>query len=503
MKHSTLHKILSHPVILAGLALLTCSFSATAADLHVGSGQTYATITAAQTAAVAGDRIVVHTGTYDEAPTGGGGINGWSWNKDVDIVAAAGEHPIMTSTPTAFSYCMFSMTGGTSVSLRVWDGIDFKISQYNYSRGEFCVFGYAGTTTFKNVKIYDTGAATNSVGAMYYLDSGPVKMNLENVTIDCEQAAIFGLHIDAGTGSLINITGCNFNGRINGAVLSRGGFGHRVNINNTTFNQTRGPYPAGVFVRQATGSITATNCRFIVAAPGYGGIYDTIAWGAAGLSGPTSATLTRCLFDTRLGGNQAITMGSTEAGGNSINVVNGVFLDNNAVGTPGAVATAAAAAPTTMQFDHCTFSNVTPAADLCSIKINSDNSNPMTLILRNNLFHLPESTTGAVVSTNGDGSLGGTLNLTAGKNLRWTAGFAVGAQEKLTGTIITGDPVLQADLYHLGGITSAALAQGIPVGITNDYEGDARPLPVGTNPDLGADETAAVVVNGAGHWALY
>jgi len=37
-----------------------------AADLHVGSGQTYSTISAAETAASASDTIIVHSGTYSE-----------------------------------------------------------------------------------------------------------------------------------------------------------------------------------------------------------------------------------------------------------------------------------------------------------------------------------------------------------------------------------------------------------------------------------------------------
>lgn len=51
----------------------------------------------------------------------------------------------------------------------------------------------------------------------------------------------------------------------------------------------------------------------------------------------------------------------------------------------------------------------------------------------------------------------------------------------------TGDPAFAADGYHLT-VGSAAIDRGMDAGVTTDIDGDARPAPLGTRPDLGADE---------------
>jgi hypothetical protein len=52
---------------------------------------------------------------------------------------------------------------------------------------------------------------------------------------------------------------------------------------------------------------------------------------------------------------------------------------------------------------------------------------------------------------------------------------------------IDGEANFDLDGYHLT-FFSAALEQGIDAGVTDDIDGEARPLPRGTPPDLGADE---------------
>jgi hypothetical protein len=55
---------------------------------------------------------------------------------------------------------------------------------------------------------------------------------------------------------------------------------------------------------------------------------------------------------------------------------------------------------------------------------------------------------------------------------------------------VSGDPHF-ADAgggdYHIGP-ASAMAGRGTDVGVTKDIDGDARPAPVGSQPDLGADE---------------
>jgi hypothetical protein len=61
-----------------------------------------------------------------------------------------------------------------------------------------------------------------------------------------------------------------------------------------------------------------------------------------------------------------------------------------------------------------------------------------------------------------------------------------------TGTLteyaaVYGKALFDLDGYHLTR-QSRAVGMGAPAGVTDDIDGEARPLPVGTNPDIGADE---------------
>jgi len=53
----------------------------------------------------------------------------------------------------------------------------------------------------------------------------------------------------------------------------------------------------------------------------------------------------------------------------------------------------------------------------------------------------------------------------------------------------TGDPAFAPDGYHLMP-RSAAIGKGVDAGVTTDIDGDSRPAPAGTHPDLGADEVS-------------
>ena len=113
------------------------------------------------------------------------------------------------------------------------------------------------------------------------------------------------------------------------------------------------------------------------------------------------------------------------------------------------------------------------------------------MTVRNSLFSMPLSTLGVFVD-NGSSA----ITQTAGTNLRYT-GTGVVAAEGLTGTIITGDPLLGPDLYHLNG-AGPALGAGVNIGITDDIDGDVRS---GTY-DLGADQSGPPVAS-AHRWELY
>jgi plastocyanin len=99
-----------------------------------------------------------------------------------------------------------------------------------------------------------------------------------------------------------------------------------------------------------------------------------------------------------------------------------------------------------------------------------------TLDLTNTI--LAQNTTGVNVAS------GGTANLTQTLWDRNTTPVIGVINE--TGHI-DGLAGFDLDGYHITRY-SAALGQGIDAGVTDDIDGDARPMPFGTPPDLGADE---------------
>ncbi len=89
-----------------------------------------------------------------------------------------------------------------------------------------------------------------------------------------------------------------------------------------------------------------------------------------------------------------------------------------------------------------------------------------------------DNTTGVRVNAGGAGTLAHTLWHGNGSN-------TVGTVSQ-TGSM-TGEPLFASDGYHLTYL-SPALEQGVDAGVTVDIDGEARPQPTGTGPDLGADE---------------
>ncbi|MBW2457601.1 MAG: right-handed parallel beta-helix repeat-containing protein [Deltaproteobacteria bacterium] len=108
--------------LLASVLLLTAGAlsvpSAQAADLHVGSGQTYTTVQAAVSAATAGDVILVHAGSYQE---------------DVDITADGTDSARITLQPAGDGDA--TITGRITVDGDFWDITDLTIVARAGARG--------------------------------------------------------------------------------------------------------------------------------------------------------------------------------------------------------------------------------------------------------------------------------------------------------------------------------------------------------------------------------
>ena len=149
-------------------------------------------------------------------------------------------------------------------------------------------------------------------------------------------------------------------------------------------------------------------------------------------------------------------------------------------------------------FTHCTIAASTSDAGNALFHDSAAASGPaVTLNLQNNILHLPGSDFGV---RSGNANVNLTVN--AGANLRNYAGGNGAGSDSLNGTIFEGDPLLAGDLIHLQA-GSPALEKGLAVGLDTDIDGEARPRPINTNPDLGADEAAFGVVSSSKNWNVY
>ena len=140
----------------------------------------------------------------------------------------------------------------------------------------------------------------------------------------------------------------------------------------------------------------------------------------------------------------------------------------------------------TLTLRHCTVVATTPQAG-ATVLVYSPDIPGTNLILENCVLSLDGSNVGVL-----DGGHPEHVTVNAGTNLLYVgAGAADGSD--LPGTVIMADPNLEADNIHLAD-PSKADGAGVDIGIATDIDGQSRPWPSGSDPDLGADETDRVPV---------
>ncbi len=111
-----LRKVLPVLGLIISIALFALPTAATAATLHVGSGQTYSTISAAVTAASSNDTIIVHDGTYTENVNVNKQLTIQSQNGylNTTVVASDANDHVFEVTASNVTISDFSIYGATS-----------------------------------------------------------------------------------------------------------------------------------------------------------------------------------------------------------------------------------------------------------------------------------------------------------------------------------------------------------------------------------------------------
>jgi uncharacterized repeat protein (TIGR01451 family) len=225
-----------------------------------------------------------------------------------------------------------------------------------------------------------------------------------------------------------------------------------------------------------SGNTFATN----EAKHGGGGLY-VCQHSSATLSGDTVISNTIDAADYGGGGGLALTTTST------LTCTNAIIADNRLNGPPG-IGTGLVIGDSSARLLHTTIAR-NSGGDDSGIHVTERHGTYSTVALTNTI--LVGHKVGITVTAGNTATLEATLWGTATWANR-TADWG-GAGSITTGTVnVWGDPAFvdpDAGDYHIGP-SSAALDRGVHTGVTVDFDGDQRP--VGTRPDLGADEFPAV-----------
>lgn len=435
----------------------------TQTGLQVGPGQQYATIQAAIDAASPGATIVVHGGTYNEELL---------WNKPVDIVEAYGAQAVLNATVSGGRQYVIHQTGWPNGESRTWDGIDV-ITAATGNNDVIRIEGSNGVGTcivkFENCSFTDGVAAYTGWSYFSVVSSGTF-LWLDNTFYDPKNhhyAEVFAVHTSAyisvnnsylgtsattvchatnggqidlnqclvedrgseimhvsGNGSLCTLNRSRVNtetGRLTTAVGMLGSGNCRIGINRSLIDATNGTFFTPIwFTKLNSGSVLLHNSAIVFH------------------SGRTDA---RGAIDARLGGDVKMTYSTirnVDTFGPSQQVSNGIYGPAQASAT-------------------------------------------LTGSFMDNIFDIPGSDQGAI--RNHQNQSIGTVNVTTTQNLVHI-GTGNGLFDRLPGPKLNQDPNIDADGFHLTGLSKTLPRPGVAFN-NEDVDGDSRPT---FNRNYGCDE---------------
>lgn len=399
-------------------------------------------IQAAIDSATDGDVLELQSGTYDEPV---------AFSKAVTVTKGAGQSPLYKlSTPTANGFAITFQANG------IWDGVDI-VFDCPYKSGVAC-WADKITGAVRNCSITDTANASST-----------------DFPLDANGGA--GL---AGNSATLVIENCQVNLAQKYEAVLAGREGGDLVVKNSTIQGQMGN-SWGMVTLHVSSSVTATDSTFKMTTGGNRGIVTVVS----GIE--CTYSFDRCVIDAS--GVAVSQPASVDMVGNLAGFAASLQMTNTAVlyKTNGG-ATAGiriGGIRDKASFQNCTFVDLGLGAGASVVSTNGGAVPDLTV--QNCIFNTGATAPGAYVD-----SASAVTKLTVGANL---ASAAVPSGDLLAqGTVVVGDPKLAVDHIHLGNAESPANGAGLDLGLTKDLDGEARPQPVGTAPDLGCDENQFVPV---------
>ena len=467
------------------------------------------TLSAAISAATAGDTLVLSTGTYDEGVV--------SINKNLTIEAGSGQSPLVYISLANLAPNNGAFLLQFNTALVTWDGIDVTLDAKDPSltdrfRGVLIESGPVGSPNvaiIKNCTIKDGAAGTiietlNNNFAL--LAKNRCRMELENVVVDFRNSKLTAgivSYTNGADSSEVIMTNCDVtlaNVEGDGAIFSFGGDGFsKITATNTDFRSV-GVGVNWFIVSALNGDFELTDCTVTMD----DNVRDRGIM-MRGAAGPNvgSFVANRSLFDFSGQGAAAANCRdfSIESSGATIDLTNCAILykGSQANGSPWVNENGG-----NLLLKHTTISDVSPADGTAPVRMTNLGaaSTPGQVTVQNCLLNVGGAVPSAYIST--VGTADSQVTFTIGSN--FISGTAAnvgdaGSDKVGTGTVVAGNgaTTLQGDGYHLVFGANPAVDTAPNIGITDDIDNQVRPD--GGGFDFGADE--GIQPAQANRWNLY
>lgn len=435
----------------------------------------------------AGDTVTV-TGY----PTGADHLTGLMLDNGVNVKSSGGPFTIRAAADADMNFwfsLVYSNSGATLDGFVIEFDFTGLVTNYPYSIGLYA----DGNATFKNCTIRAINHSLSHIIEIGGANPAAI-IKFENCTIE-QQNAPNGWMVFIGAGYHPVFNNCTIKG--SGTSVSGYFSGYSVYLQNASadFNQCQfiNDAPTYAMIGSEGGSANLNGCEFTN--PTLQKLFYSIAIGPYGTNVPV-VNAKRCKFhaadgDVYGGGTGAdagVRLLSLDHTGSAANFENcSIWYDSGGTGNPDGAILAVSG---DLGFQHCTVVNLTPAWN--GRFIDSYAYGPVHITFNNNIFEGPSV----------DGDLGIVYQMVnapiydSANNIRnmgpALAGWA-GARNEGNAGFTNVDPKLQADKIHLA-IDSPAIKAGLNSSVNVDIDGNLRPSPAGTLPDIGCAEELTVPV---------